>query len=370
MTHGAALSLIIALLLSSVSSWLPISHPLQARTDDARAINLDCPLITIKPPPPTRFAPLQASGHIAYANQGLHLLALKDGITLTLHSTAALVGRGMDGKLAWSPNARWIAFHYEESAYHCDQGYLMLADLAAGRVYRLTHTARELSAPTWSPDSRWVAVTDRQGVLTVYDRLGRWWVLSRRVKPLSPTTWLDNAHVLVLSPSKTSTDEERADVVALPLWGGGGASRPRTLLPNIRFTEIDNFTLSPNRKWLLYGSDPLNLLNVANGEQRVVPRAPVQPREPDRVQWSPDSHSILMHLGEGGLALAQVVTTPVTINLDVYGVPGPRQAWSPDSRSVSLITPSGIVVYNLSTRTAITYPMSGDVPSNLAWSPK
>jgi hypothetical protein len=160
MGHFAFVSVIVAFLLSSLLPSLPSGLLMQAG-----AINPDCPPLTIQSPPPVRFPPLQASGHIAYANQGLHLLSLKDDITLTLHSTVPWVGHGTDGKLAWSPNARWIAFHYYESAYHCDQGYLLLADLATGRAYRVTHAARELSVPAWSPDSRWVSVADREGVL-------------------------------------------------------------------------------------------------------------------------------------------------------------------------------------------------------------
>jgi Tol biopolymer transport system component len=78
--------------------------------------------------------------------------------------------------LAWSPNGRFLVFAY--GGWSSSNSRLEVADIVSGSVSAVTALRSHDSAPTWSPDSGWIAFARyeqarRRYAVAVVDRSGR-----------------------------------------------------------------------------------------------------------------------------------------------------------------------------------------------------
>jgi TolB protein len=68
---------------------------------------------------------------------------------------------------AWSPDGRWIAFHWKP---HMAERYdIYIAEVSSGQIRQLTSEAGSNVSPSWAPDSRHIAFeSDRTGTKQIY----------------------------------------------------------------------------------------------------------------------------------------------------------------------------------------------------------
>jgi TolB protein len=68
---------------------------------------------------------------------------------------------------AWSPDGRWIAFHWmPRQAENFD---IYVAEVSSGRIYQLTSDSGSNESPSWAPDSRHLTFqSNRDGSSQIY----------------------------------------------------------------------------------------------------------------------------------------------------------------------------------------------------------
>jgi len=68
---------------------------------------------------------------------------------------------------AWSPDGRWIAFHWKP---HLSTSYdLFLAEVSSGRILQLTSNSGSNESPSWAPDGRHLVFeSNRSGSSQIY----------------------------------------------------------------------------------------------------------------------------------------------------------------------------------------------------------
>jgi len=68
---------------------------------------------------------------------------------------------------AWSPDGRWIAFHWKPR--RTDHFDIFIGEVASGRILQLTSSAGNNTNPSWAPDGRHLAFdSDRDGSNQIY----------------------------------------------------------------------------------------------------------------------------------------------------------------------------------------------------------
>ncbi len=68
---------------------------------------------------------------------------------------------------AWSPDGRWLAFHWKP---HLAENYdIYLAEVSSGKIWQLTAGAGSNENPSWAPDGRHLAFqSNRSGTVQIY----------------------------------------------------------------------------------------------------------------------------------------------------------------------------------------------------------
>lgn len=324
-----------------------------------------CPSVDIRPPGPSRFTPVDGAGAIAYSGDGLTLIHVDTGAVSPVHPLSTLGLDGVDRAFAWSPDAARLAFlHTDPGPEGCARGYLLLADLAAGRVRPLLDAPRQYSRPAWSPDGRWLALTDEAGrVWLVSADDGQARALSQDALGGVAPAWPDAAHVVY---AREAVSGAGGDLMQQPLDGG-----PPVALLSEQY-GLDEFALAPDGKRVAFFGGILVIAEMPSGSPRRV--AGFEAHGAERLQWSPDGRTLLARAGLAGIFLVDPqVADPVT-QVDVLGLLA-SQAWAPDSeRFATLVGAEGqtprLAVYDLGTRALTELPVVVSPPFEVAWGPR
>ena len=125
---------------------------------------------------------------------------------------------------AWSPRSRWLLY-VAKSSIHCTPGgdrYLMRAD--GTRVRRLTHDGRCYADPTWAPDGRRIAyVSESKSAKAPHEDTRR---MARLARPLNSA--LRARGIGKSSPAKRVLHTRRAECqdFGLRTFGHSAQRRP------------------------------------------------------------------------------------------------------------------------------------------------
>lgn len=238
----------------------------------------------------------------------------------------------------------------------------MLADLPSGEVRTLNATAAPYGRPAWSPDGKWLAITDETGVLRIA-RVSdeRFFTLSQIALNRVTPAWLDSEHVVY---ARQSEPQRPADLVSQRIDG----SPPVPLLQNM--DKVSEFAFSPDRIQLAYYRGSLGLIDFRSATDEPLGQEPSE-----RLQWSPDSSYLLGRGGLAGVFLVHPVSPASVEQLQVLGLPAPSQGWAPDSRHFALLVDleggqSMLGVYDIGSRRLQHLNVQIGPPYDFAWSPR
>jgi serine/threonine-protein kinase len=250
---------------------------------------------------------------------------------------------------AWAPNGRSIALVAGNSAYVTAELYgnlavsnLMVVSAEGGRAIPVTEGGWMNMSPAWSPDGRWLLfVSNRDGPRDVFivgvTAAGR-----PRGAPERLTTGL-RPHTISLAANGRrlayNTYLPTANIWAMPMPHGSpvNASLARQLTSGTQV--IEDISISPDRKWILYDSD-----RSGRGE---VYRIPSSGGEPTQLTDTPGGNYVPT-LSPDGREIA--FQSQRNGNRDLFLMPfqgGPAQPlvvqpggdniplWSPDGRQIA-----------------------------------
>lgn len=212
----------------------------------------------------------------------------------------------------------------------CGQGLgrdsgLYVVDVESGERRQVTDEARSRSSPSWSPDSRRLAVVasgQESGAIEVVDADGaeprvvahaRGWVQGVAWSPRADTL----AYVTLREPASWTLHTVEAD-----------GSNPRRLAGHERNrVTVAKPSWSPAGTRLAYtGGDDTFVVATKGASARLLRAGAWAPR------WSPDGRSVLLATGDALVAAPADGSSPVTI---VDGLIDAHAAWSPSGDRVA-----------------------------------
>ncbi len=253
-------------------------------------------------------------------------------------------------RCAWSPNGVFIACALGNPWYaaagplfdNASPSWIVLCRARDGALTTVTDSLSLNHSPVWSPDGRWLYfVSNRDGPRDIYavavTAAGR-----AGGSPVRLSTGL-GAHTISLAGvgSRLAYDRytSRSSIWSMPM----PAHPPVTTAAATRVTganeNIENFSLSPDDKWLLYDSDlsgnmDIFRLSLAGGQTEQLTTDPSDDFAPEE---SPDGKEVAFHSWRSGSRDVFVM------RLDGGGVQQvthtPRQealpVWSPDGNALA-----------------------------------
>ena len=322
-----------------------------------------CPSLSTNPQAVTPFSPTQSKGALAFTADGISIIDPSNQQITVIHSLHALGLNGWDRYPSWSPDGTRLAFLYTQAGPEdCARGYVMLADFQSGEVRRLTEGTELYGRPVWAQDSLHLALIEARGRLDILD------VNSRKITTLAQDAvagvapvW-QNTGVVYL---RRAQDDQTTDLISQALDG----TPPRVLLPNLYGAPV--LTLSPDGKRAAVYRGYFAIVDLSSGREQNLGENPSE-----RLQWSPDARRVLGRGGLAGLFLVQPDLAWEVIQVNVLGVPGAAQSWSPDShRFAVLLGADGqagatIGIYDLNERALRELSAEVQPPYDVAWSPK
>jgi Tol biopolymer transport system component/tRNA A-37 threonylcarbamoyl transferase component Bud32 len=251
---------------------------------------------------------------------------------------------------AWSPDGRWIACTSGNRRFVGDDDFgniavstVWIVPAAGGTPIRVTEGQSLNFGPAWLPGGRsFLYVSDRDGGRDIY-RLA----LGRDGRPAGAptrlTTGLDAAQVSVSADGRRlayAAFSQTSNVWSLPVPGAGLSSVSRAEPVTRGSQVVENFDISPDRRWLAFDSDRTGVQQIyrmplAGGavEQLTSAGPAFVP------QFSPDGREIAYHAFEGGTRQIFVIPaeggTPIQLTTGSGHYWAPR--WSPDGRALSIV---------------------------------
>ena len=256
-------------------------------------------------------------------------------------------------QLRWSGDGKWLAF----VAYQDDgSSDLRAVNVAEESVLNLTDTAAEESDPTWSPDSRKVAFTERTGaktrVMSVDIPSGATHKLTDA--PASDLQWSPDGKSLVFVANLLEVRDERReneDIFIMPAEGG----EPRLLTPGTPRFRDTSPSWAPDSRRLVYTSEEagfsnIYILDTQGGARQTLFSGSVDTLSPE---WSPDGTMVAYVRAEKSIfhVFGITISDGHTVRLsDADGVnggfgtgagaagpPAPpgMLAWSPDGKRIA-----------------------------------
>ena len=247
----------------------------------------------------------------------------------------------------WSRDGKWIAFVGLQSG----AGDIFIVNVADETTINLTESAADERHPTWSPDSREIAFSER---FTGGARTAVVTQETRNIRPLSGTAASDIAWspdgksiLYVANPLLTNDDRrENLDVFLIPSAGGV----PRLLTPGTpRFREFDP-SWAPDSRRVVYASETSGYSNIFILDTQDNTRKSFAVGDADHLQprWSPDGDNIAYVRNDAGHLSIWSNGTQISHALKVSdrdGVNGgytPQDAgptgkleWSPDGNRIA-----------------------------------
>ena len=150
-----------------------------------------------------------------------------------------------------SPDGRWIAV--TRADLPSAPGDIWLIDVEGGTPTKLTSDRADDNMPVWSPDARHIVfASNRRGQFDLYRRASGGAasdeLLFESADDKIPSAFSPDGTLLFFN--RRLGPERRGDIWALPMTGGG---QPFEVL-STPFIEA-NASLSPDGRWMLYGSD-------------------------------------------------------------------------------------------------------------------
>jgi serine/threonine-protein kinase len=250
----------------------------------------------------------------------------------------------------WSPDGRWIAcvsgnrrFVGNEDFGNIAVSSVWVVPATGGAPIRISQDEALNTSPAWLPGGRSLLyVSDRDGGRDIYRvALGRDGRAERA--PTRLTTGLNAAQVSVSADGRRlayAVFTQSSNVWSLPVPSSGSTGMSGAEPVTRGSQVIENFDLSPDRRWLVFDSDrggtqqlyrmPLGggaVERLTSGGPAFVPR------------FSPDGREIAYHAFKDGIRQIFVIPAEggepiqVTTGSEHYWAP----KWSPDGRTLAFV---------------------------------
>lgn len=307
------------------------------------------------------FSPIDGSGKIAYSGDGLTLIDPPSSQIIPIHilSTQGLLG--WDTGITWSPDGDKIAFLYSDKGRQPETQFIVLiADLSLGRICALTSEPGRYSTPAWSPDSASIALTEASSdsllVVNIYNKSIS--VLENDAFEGTAVQWMSSQALLYAKDKK----DGKIDLVLREIYEPSSS----VILQDI-FSSQD-FSISPDGKWLAYYASGLKIINIVSKQQMDI--GDMLP-----VAWSRDAQNLFAKAGMGGIFLLKAQENFIPTSVPVQGFLNP-QSVSLDNRFIALeIGGDGkklgqIGIFDFTTGDLRVFDVPDVYPSDPAWSSK
>jgi dipeptidyl aminopeptidase/acylaminoacyl peptidase len=312
------------------------------------------------------FNPFDPTGMIAFTGRGVELVSPANGKTISIHPSSDAVMDWADHGFAWSPDGQELAFlHTRQNSF----GYLLLADFKTGQIRSLLPEAAIYGQLSWSPDQKILALLNIDS-----DSTGTLWLLNiesqhltrfaERVYRRASPEWIDSSHLVFLQ-EKSSEDltfalvkQEITDRSPSPYMAEGVS------------LQAQKFALSPDGRRIAMISPPGVFLiddNSSSSKPNMLMLAP----DANALQWSPDGEFLVVQEGEGEKWLVRPGGISEPEHIQVQGVIGSGQVWSPDSQEIALMVPDDqntqIAIYSPMTKQVKPIPIQVNFPFEISW---
>ncbi len=259
----------------------------------------------------------------------LYVMSVAGGWPLQLTFDRDPAPYWFDDPPQWSPDGRWLAL--------TDKGHVWVVSPEGGLPRLVSRLMTEAGSPRWMPDSRGLLVTtkvDDRSRIVLTDREGEW---PRPVSQgpghdLSPAASPDGCRVAYVH--RPPADLNRSDIMLADLQTG--AVVPLTAKPSHQNLAP---RWSPNGRYIAFTSErtgyyELFIIDVEAGSESQVTRAGADLSD---IEWSPDGSRILCRVHHNG-AFDLVAVEPTTGQLEdvrtTYGVHACPH-WLPDGRAIT-----------------------------------
>ncbi|HQV69483.1 MAG: hypothetical protein WAU96_16020 [Anaerolineae bacterium] len=271
-------------------------------------------------------------------------------------------------QLAWSPDGKRLALVRKAFAGDCAGSQLILVDVISDMARVILFDDAQIKVLAWMSDSSAVTIQNSRGVMNFNSGGDVSYVQLPIDERVSRLEWVNVNNAWYIPEPAAS-----GQIVPLTLL----RLNPLAVRPALRGLH-NAISISPNKKLLAVNwydtqlqSDVLDILSLDAETLTVKTMKNIVGFT--SVNWSPDSNSVLVGIGLGGVWLIEAKQNGAEKQLDFYGKPA-NQAWNADGSRMAVILgqdgskePPPLAIYTFKTNQLDVQPAKLWSPWEVVW---